>query len=101
MKTAVAQQAPDPIPMGPGSGELGQSLPLGDCVRNALRDYFEQMADYEIKGLHALVIEEVERPLLESVLEHSDGNLSQASRVLGLTRSTLRKRLLAYGIDRP
>jgi Fis family transcriptional regulator len=35
----------------------------------------------------------VEVPLLRSVLEHADGNQTRASEMLGLNRSTLRKKL--------
>ncbi len=45
-------------------------------------------------------MEEVERPLFETVLDHTNGNLSHAAKMLGLTRSTLRKRLGDYGIER-
>jgi Fis family transcriptional regulator len=58
------------------------------------------MDGHDVSELHRLVIEEVERPLFETVVRHADGNLSQAAKMLGLTRSTLRKRLKDYGIER-
>jgi two-component system nitrogen regulation response regulator GlnG len=45
--------------------------------------------------LHAEVLGLVERLLLRLVLEHTKGNQSQASRILGIARPTLRQRLVA------
>jgi Fis family transcriptional regulator, factor for inversion stimulation protein len=76
------------------------AAPLSQCVRAAVEAYLTHMAGHEIEDLYDLVIQEVERPLFELVLQHTQGNLSQAARLLGLTRNTLRKRLTAHGIDR-
>ena len=80
--------------------DTNRTDPLSQCVRSALGSYLENMADHEVTGLYGLVMEEVERPLFETILHHTNGNLSHASRMLGLTRSTLRKRLNDYGIAR-
>jgi len=45
-----------------------------------------------------LALEEVERSLLEQALERSRFNKSQAARLLGLSRATLRYRLKKYGL---
>jgi Fis family transcriptional regulator len=74
--------------------------PLSKCVEDALGVYHKTTNGHEVSDLHQLVIEEVERPLFATVMRHVDGNLSQAAKMLGLTRSTLRKRLADYGIDR-
>ncbi len=100
MKTAAARDASEQMAIGLRVVEPDRADPLSQCVRSALLDYLEKMADHEVTGLYELVIGEVERPLFETVLSHTDGNLSQASRMLGMTRSTLRKRLSGYGIER-
>ncbi|EGV33933.1 transcriptional regulator, Fis family [Thiorhodococcus drewsii AZ1] len=100
MKTAAAKDASAHESTGLQLLEANRADPLGVCVRNALKFYLENMADHEATGLYSLVMEEVERPLFETVLNHTNGNLSHASRMLGMTRSTLRKRLTDYGIER-
>jgi Fis family transcriptional regulator len=45
-----------------------------------------------------MVLAEVERPLLACVLEKVGGNQSRAAQVLGISRSTLRKKLAHYHI---
>lgn len=46
-----------------------------------------------------MVMRCVERPVLEVALERSGGNQSRASEMLGITRNTLRKKLLAHNIQ--
>lgn len=78
----------------------GRAEPLSKCVEETLRVYLRTTDGHEITDLYRLVTEEVERPLFATVLRHVDGNLSRAAKILGLTRSTLRKRLAVYGVDR-
>ncbi len=70
--------------------------PLRDCVRAAVRTYLHNMADQEVQGLHRFVMDEVERPLIETVLDAAANNQSVAARMLGISRSTLRKKLAGY-----
>ncbi len=75
--------------------------PLHQCVRNAVTAYLNNMADHSVEGLHRMVMDEVERPLIETVLESTDNNQSLAARILGISRSTLRKKLAAYAAAEP
>ena len=45
-----------------------------------------------------LVVHEIEEPLLRAVLEFTRGNQSRAAEVLGINRSTLRKKLRFHGL---
>lgn len=72
--------------------------PLSICVRNAMRYYLRNLDGYEVNDLHQMVIEEVERPLIETVLNYTKGNQTQAARLLGLSRSTLRKKMAHYEV---
>jgi Fis family transcriptional regulator len=73
--------------------------PLSDCVLSALDSYFAHLNGHSINKLHQMVIEEVERPLFQSTMTHAGGNQSKAAALLGISRSTLRKKLAYYGID--
>ena len=48
--------------------------------------------------LEELTLEEVERVLIEKALERYGGNVSQAARALGLSRSALYRRLATHGL---
>ncbi len=73
--------------------------PLSDCVSSALDSYFTHLNGHSINKLHQMVIEEVERPLFQCTMTHTGGNQSKAAALLGISRSTLRKKLAYYGID--
>jgi len=45
-----------------------------------------------------LSVEEVEKAMLEEALQKADGNVSEASRLLKVTRNTLRYRMEKYGL---
>ncbi|EHQ52225.1 MULTISPECIES: DNA-binding transcriptional regulator Fis [Ectothiorhodospira] len=76
----------------------GESETLAKAVHQALDDYFAHLDGHEPDNVYRLVMEEVERPLLASVLRHCDGNQSRAAQYLGLNRGTLRKKLRQYGL---
>jgi Fis family transcriptional regulator len=94
---AASDTAP---PQGLQIAAASCSEPLSKCVEQALADYLDNMAGHTIRDLYDLVLEEVERPLFETVLNHTNGNLSRAAKILGMTRATLRKRLASRGIQR-
>lgn len=73
-------------------------VPLAVCVKQSVEIYFSQLCDHDAVGLHALVISEVEKPLLEAALAHSGYNQTKTAKLLGLSRSTLRKKLEHYGL---
>ncbi|AZY50145.1 helix-turn-helix domain-containing protein [Bordetella avium] len=72
---------------------------LEECVRASLVRYFEDLGDSEPHDMWDMVMRCVERPVLEVALERSGGNQSRASEMLGITRNTLRKKLLAHNIQ--
>lgn len=74
-------------------------IPLSAYVKQSIEVYFSQLSDHDAVDLHALVISEVEKPLLEVALAHSGYNQTKTAKVLGLSRSTLRKKLEHYGIS--
>ncbi len=79
-------------------GERTQST-LGECVARSVRRYLADIGDTPCKeGLHALVLREVEAPLLREVLAFHDGNQSRAAAALGINRATLRKKLALLGL---
>ena len=83
----------------PGDAGQGASArPLAQCVSDAMADYFDALGDEETTGLYQMVMREVERPLLLSVLERTGGNQSAAAHLLGMSRGTLRKKLREHGL---
>lgn len=104
----------DPSPSQPGLGtDAGLDLagisdgnrpepqddrPLREAVDAAMHRYFDHLDGSSATDLYAMVMAEVEAPLLASVLEHTRGNQTRAAEILGLNRGTLRKKLKHHGL---
>ena len=72
---------------------------LCDCVEVSLRQYFMDLNGAEARGVYQMVLDEMEKPLLEVVMKYAGENQSKASRVLGINRNTLRKKLDRHGLS--
>ncbi len=68
-------------------------------VRKCIKEYFKDLDGEEpCYEMYNMVMNCVEKPLLEMVLEQVDGNQTRASEMLGINRNTLRKKMLEHGI---
>lgn len=68
-------------------------------VRKSLKEYFKDLdGEQPCFGMYNMVMNCVEKPLLEMVLEHVNGNQTHAAQMLGINRNTLRKKMLEHGI---
>lgn len=67
-------------------------------VRKAVDGYFRDLDGEKASGVYDMVINCVEKPLLESVLHRVRGNQTHAAEMLGINRNTLRKKMKAHGI---
>ena len=77
-----------------------QNLTLSEHVIQVVKNYLGS-AEGEEKNLnlYQLIVEEVESPLIRSVMELTRYNQSKAARVLGVSRGTLRTKLKHYFDD--
>lgn len=73
--------------------------PLRACIKSMMDNYFSDLDGHEPGNLYEMVVREVERPLLESVMVHTRGNQSKAAKLLGINRGTLRKKLKIHNLD--
>jgi len=69
---------------------------IEDSVRDSLEQYFRDLRGTEPNGVHDMILASVEKPMLEVVMRHADGNQSRAAEWLGINRNTLRRKLLQY-----
>jgi two-component system nitrogen regulation response regulator GlnG len=68
-------------------------LSLEEVVRLKLEEYFRRTRGVDERDLYRLIIQRVERPLLELVLDRASGNQLKAAAMLGINRNTLRKKI--------
>ena len=71
---------------------------MARVVRRAIDVYFRDLDGERASGVYDMVINCVEKPLLESVLHRVQGNQTHAAQMLGINRNTLRKKMKAHGI---
>ena len=74
-------------------------ITLSTHVKQAVELYFAQLNGHAAADLYNMVLNEVEKPLLETTLQQSVYNQTKAAKALGLSRSTLRKKLDQHGIS--
>ena len=71
---------------------------LKESTETALKEYFKTLNGNAPNDLYNLVINEVELPLIEAVMTFTNKNQSQAANILGINRSTLRKKLKLFDL---
>jgi Fis family transcriptional regulator len=71
---------------------------MARMVRKAIDGYFRDLDGEKPSRVYDMVIDCVEKPLLESVLHRVKGNQTHAAEMLGINRNTLRKKMKAHGI---
>ncbi|OGA21502.1 MAG: Fis family transcriptional regulator [Betaproteobacteria bacterium RIFCSPLOWO2_02_FULL_65_24] len=71
---------------------------IAECVRKSLERYFKDLDGTKPRSIYDMVLKNVERPMLEAVLDHAEGNQTVAAEMLGINRNTLRKKIQALKI---
>lgn len=69
---------------------------LPACINAKLARYFEQLDGEKASGVYKMVNQEVESVVIKFVLEMVEHNQSEASRILGINRGTLKKKIEFY-----
>ena len=72
---------------------------LSSTVRKVMRQYFKDLDGEKCSGIYDMVVAAVEKPMLEVVMFQAQGNQTRAAQMLGVNRTTLRKKLQQHGID--
>lgn len=72
---------------------------ISSSVVESLDDYFKHLDGEQPHAVYDMVLGCVEEPMLLFILNKTGGNQSQAAKILGINRNTLRKKMAQYGID--
>jgi two-component system nitrogen regulation response regulator GlnG len=106
IRAAVLSPGPILFPKDfPFQGRQGGSLPgydnlsLEEVIHHKLEDYFQRTKGVDLDNLYSLVVERVERPLIELTLRKTRGNQIRAAQILGINRNTLRKKIADLRIN--
>jgi len=93
--------------------DLSGNLAQGNVIRLAHKDNIRDLAFIKDKAielgdswysekrgrLYKSVLFEIEKPLIEHVLERTEGNQLKAAKILGINRNTMRVKVKRLGID--
>jgi Fis family transcriptional regulator len=71
---------------------------IGKVVEKSLDEYFRKLDGEPPHGIYDMVIMNVERALITSIMTRANGNQTQAAEMLGVNRNTLRSKLAKYSI---
>ncbi|MEO2090603.1 MAG: helix-turn-helix domain-containing protein, partial [Gemmataceae bacterium] len=89
----IADLPPEVRPGGSPPGGLAPARGESDVLVFVRRRLAEGSSN-----LYAEVVERVEREVLTEVLTHTQGNITRAAQLLGITRPTLRSKLAHLGL---
>lgn len=81
------------------SDNMPVNTPLHETVYDCVSHFLESMGDQSVNNLYDLCISQVEPSLIKAAMEHCNYNQTQASKLLGINRGTLRKKCLQYDIQ--
>jgi len=90
--------SPGALEVAPPGGETARPHEGGDDLGDLLDPVFRILQREYAAGRPVKVFDQVEEILIRKALDAAGGNQSQAARILGITRTTLRKRMQRYGI---
>ena len=69
---------------------------LPTCINAKLNLYFNQLNGEKASNVFKMVINDVEPIVIKHVLEFTNQNQSETSRILGINRGTLKKKIELY-----
>lgn len=92
-ETVLDSSATDPSPTDPSSTDN-----VAPGTAEGLLGFFEDRLAAGTSDLYSEVIDRVDQELITFLLRHTDGNQSEAARILGITRGSLRNKIRSLGI---
>jgi two-component system nitrogen regulation response regulator GlnG len=68
-------------------------------LEQVVKEFGDSFITDNDRKLYKLILGALERPLIESVLEKTEGNQLKAARILGINRNTLHSKIKKLGIE--
>ena len=76
--------------------EATSSYSLRSSVTEIMQQYFANLKGEEPRNVYDFFLDEIEEPLLVAVMKFTRDNQSEAARILGVSRGTLRSMLKKF-----
>ena len=71
---------------------------IQDCIKDNLEKYFSDLNGELSNGVFKMVTQQAESATIKFVLDKVNQNQSEAARVLGINRATLKKKVSLYNL---
>jgi len=71
---------------------------LQDCIKDNLEKYFSDLNGETSNGVFKMVTQQTESATIKFVLDKVNQNQSEAARILGINRATLKKKASLYNL---
>jgi len=71
---------------------------LQDCIKDNLEKYFADLNGETSNGVFKMVTQQTESATIKFVLDKVNQNQSEAARILGINRATLKKKVSLYNL---
>ncbi|MEW5887664.1 MAG: Fis family transcriptional regulator [Pseudomonadota bacterium] len=75
---------------------MSRQSEIAECVKRTLDRYFRDLDGEKPSAVYEMVLRNVEKPMLETVMRHANGNQTVAAEMLGINRNTLRRKLIEH-----
>ncbi len=73
---------------------------IEDTVLHCIAQYLADLdGEIEPPAMYQLIMEETEQAVIQAALQHNAFNQSQAAKWLGITRNTLKSKMIKHGIE--
>lgn len=69
---------------------------LTDSIYQVVTNYLKSSPGASSSEMYDFILEVIEPPLFEAIMQHTMGNQVKAAKILGISRGTLRKKLEKY-----
>lgn len=79
---------------------IENNITLQEMISLHVNQYLADMKGQNITCLYDIMMELIEQPLFQAVMEHCKYNQSKAAKVMGISRGTLRTKLKQYFDDK-
>ena len=79
-------------------GAVGFINSLDEYIDQSARNLLCESSNSKVENVYRMFIDEVEKPLLEVVLQHTDNNQTKAAKLLGINRGSFITKLKKHGL---
>ena len=69
---------------------------IEETIRSSLESYFKDLRGTEPHSVYEMILNAVEKPMLDVVMRQADGNQSRAAEWLCINRNTLHRKLVEH-----